>query len=166
MSSNCIRLVWITCAFSWPLWKNTKGHYLVNYIIFACSTCTFDAIVIIDMLIHSTRSKIQIDCSQFGVLTVVNLDFASWFYIWFSLKWVMHCFVFLNNQITVGSQGRNTQPGARQTCGESEKKILGLSHNAQCFYFVLGQLHIKHNAIEMIMINLAICLHTFLLHDI
>ena len=36
----------------------------------------------------------------------------------------------------------------------------GLSHNVQCFYVLLGQLHIMHNTFMMTRINLANFLHT------
>ena len=42
----------------------------------------------------------------------------------------------------------------------SQKKILGLSHNAQCFYVILDQLPIMLNAFMMTRINSANFLHT------
>ena len=41
-----------------------------------------------------------------------------------------------------------------------QKKISGQSHNAQCFYVILDQPPIMHNAFMMTMINSANFLHT------
>ena len=42
----------------------------------------------------------------------------------------------------------------------TQKKISGQSHNAQCFYVILDQSLIMHNAFMMTMINSANFLHT------
>ena len=49
---------------------------------------------------------------------------------------------------------------SRQKYTISQKKISGQSHNAQCFYVILDQPPIMHNAFMMTMINSANFLHT------
>ena len=54
-------------------------------------------------------------------------------------------------------------PGMESDCNNewySEKKISGQSHNAQCFYVILDQPPIMHNAFMMTKINSANFFHT------